>query len=517
MADPCDACDDPISLISPIPGPRGPAGSAAGGTQGPAGVNAFTTTSASFVQPAAGNAVAVSVGNTAWMAVGQAIFLETAGYYTVASIIDSATVSLTRTTVPGFAATGATVASGKKVSPGGYAYVDNDQYSALDTRVTTLEGTVPSVALQTYFQANAPTGSIAAGSLWIDSDDNYTWHRWDGSGWVAFSPSVELPDFGVDLKPIRLVTSLPSSGAVQGDVVFLTTDNKLYRYTGTAWTAAIAGSDIIGTIDGSQLAANSIVAGKIAAGAISSTHIGANLIVAYASNIQDAIITSAKILSLDAAKITAGTIDSQIIKIKGSAGSIQSDNFVAGTAGFRIKGDGAAEFNDVTIRGFLEAASIRTDSSLYNAANPANKCKSVVWRQGRADNGGSGYASITGGIDLWLTTFYGWGHGSGTVDSRFGKSTMTFDCSQSGGSTPTSPNGWVDVYIIYRVNGGSTQVITPFAARAISGNGSLNSNGSVEIGGLGAGDVVEFGVRGVGYLAGCKLNVTELTVRGYNL
>jgi hypothetical protein len=517
MSDSCAVCDDPISLISPIPGPRGPAGSGAGGSQGPAGVNAFTTTSASFVQPAEGNSVSVSVGSTAWMGVGQAIFIETAGYFTVASIVDAGTVSLTRTAVPGFATTGATVASGKKVSPGGYAYVDNGQYSDLDGRVTSLESAVPATPLATYFQSTAPTGSIAVGSLWIDTDDNYTWHRWDGSGWVAFSPSIELPDFGVDLKPVRLVSSLPSSGMTQGDVVFLSTDNKLYRYTGTAWTAAIAGSDITGTIDGSQLLANSIVAGKIAAAAINSTHVGTNLLVAYASNIQDAIITSAKIISLEATKLTAGTIDSQIIKIKGASGSIQSDNFVAGTTGFRIKGDGGAEFNDVTIRGYLEAASIRTDSALYNAGNPANKCKTVVWRQGLADNGGSGYTTITAGIDLWLTTFYGWGHGSGTVDNRFGKSTMTFDCSQVGGSTPTSPNGWVDVYIIYRVNGGAAQLITPFACRAISGNGSLNSNGAVEIGGLGAGDVVEFGVRAVGYLSTCKLNVTQLTVRGYNL
>lgn len=518
MADPCDACDDPINLISPIPGPRGPAGSGAGGSQGPAGVSAFTALTASFIQPSASANVTVTVGNTAWMGVGQALFIETAGYFTVSSIVDGTTVVLTRTTIAGFAADGATVAAGKKVSPGGYAYVDNSQYAALDGRVSVLEGVVPSEAFQTYYQASAPTGTIAVGSLWFDTDDNYTLHRWDGSGWVAIVQSVELPDFGVGLKPIKLVTSLPSSGIVQGDVVFLTTDNKLYRYTGTAWTAAIAGSDIVGTIDGTQLAANSIVAGKIAAGAINSTHVGANLLIANLANIQDALITDAKMVSLNAAKLVAGTIDSQIIKIKGSSGSIESDNFVSGSAGFRVKGDGAAEFNDVTIRGSLEAGSISTSSTLYNTANPSNKMKTVVWRQGQADNGGSGYTNLNGaGLDIWLVTFYGWGHGSGTVDNRFGKSTMTFDASHNGGCTPASGSGWVDIRIIYRVNGGAKQYVTAFVDRSISGLGSLSSSGGVEIAGLASGDTVEFGVEAKAYAAGDKLNVSNLTVRGFNL
>jgi len=223
-------------------------------------------------------------------------------------------------------------------------------------------------------------------------------------------------------------------------------------------------------------------------------------------------------VSLNASKLVAGTIDSQIIKIKGSSGTIQSDNFVSGSVGFRVKGDGVAEFNDVTVRGLLEASSIRTDCTLYNAANPSNKCKSVVWRQGQADNGGAGYTALhSGGLDIWLCTFYGWGHGSGTVDNRFGKSTMSFDASHNGGCTPASGSGWVDIRIIYRINGGSKQYVTAFVDRSISGVGSLNSAGGVEISGLGSGDVVEFGVEATAYATGDKLNVTNLTVRGFNL
>lgn len=50
------------------------------------------------------------------------------------------------------------------------------------------------------------------------------------------------------------VATLPASGMVEGDVVYLTTDDKLYRYTGSAWVTWVDGSDIL---------AASVTAGKI--------------------------------------------------------------------------------------------------------------------------------------------------------------------------------------------------------------------------------------------------------------
>ncbi len=58
--------------------------------------------------------------------------------------------------------------------------------------------------------------------------------------------------------------SLPSSTYPSGAVAFMTANAKLYRSTGTAWTSAADGSDII---------SNSITAGQISAGAISTTEL----------------------------------------------------------------------------------------------------------------------------------------------------------------------------------------------------------------------------------------------------
>src|SRR5205807_4788806 len=51
-----------------------------------AGTDAYTTTTANFTQPAVSSTVSVSVGATGWMAVGQYLYVNTGGYYTVSSI-----------------------------------------------------------------------------------------------------------------------------------------------------------------------------------------------------------------------------------------------------------------------------------------------------------------------------------------------------------------------------------------------------------------------------------------------
>src|SRR5437867_2216185 len=116
------------------PGPTGPTGDsgAAGATgdtgpTGPAGdpgapgQGAFTATTADFSQPAVGSDVSVSVASTAWMAVGETLFVQSGGYYTVSAITDATTVVLNNTGDTGNTAPAATILNGSAVSAGGVA------------------------------------------------------------------------------------------------------------------------------------------------------------------------------------------------------------------------------------------------------------------------------------------------------------------------------------------------------------------------------------------------------------
>lgn len=76
------------------------------------------------------------------------------------------------------------------------------------------------------------------------------------------------------------------------------------------------------------------------------------------ANILNATITDAKIQNLSAAKLQAGTAIINDLFIESNitvsdVGTIESENFLAGTSGWQITAAGTAEFNNVNVRGEL--------------------------------------------------------------------------------------------------------------------------------------------------------------------
>ncbi|MBX9636676.1 MAG: hypothetical protein K2Q45_03905, partial [Nitrosomonas sp.] len=79
----------------------------AGGTNG----NSYSMTITSFIQPNCQQSVMISVQSTAWMAVGQVIFVQGGGYYVVMTINDPMMVTIINTCNDGNAAPGSTIAT----------------------------------------------------------------------------------------------------------------------------------------------------------------------------------------------------------------------------------------------------------------------------------------------------------------------------------------------------------------------------------------------------------------------
>ena len=109
----CGGCQQPI-----IPS----------GVNGVDGINAFNFTTASFTMPAVNSNVTVNVKainpfKNSWFAVGQVVFIETAGYFQVVSIAGSNQVTLENLGYSDAnftpAAPSTTIASNVKVSPAG--------------------------------------------------------------------------------------------------------------------------------------------------------------------------------------------------------------------------------------------------------------------------------------------------------------------------------------------------------------------------------------------------------------
>jgi hypothetical protein len=176
-------------------------------------------------------------------------------------------------------ATGAVVTSGTAATAPGFVIVS--------------DGLVPATAYQARGQyiVDRPTEfsaylDVTTPAVFVSDDD--------------FEGGVKNLFRDAGLSAPEIVSSLPTSGNFQGRLVFLTSDNKLYRFTGAAFTAAVPTGDLSGQIIGDQITANTITGGLIA---------GAGIITQTAQ-IDDAVIARAKIqeLAVDTLRIADNAV-----------------------------------------------------------------------------------------------------------------------------------------------------------------------------------------------------------------
>lgn len=134
---------------------------------------------------------------------------------------------------------------------------------------------------------------------------------------------------------------------------------KIFRNTGAAEFQDVI---IRGTLNASDLSA-----GTINASTITITNINA-------SNISTGTLSASRIAanSLAISKISGGTYGNADITFS-SGSDLISSNFSAGSAGWKISGNGDAEFNNVTVRGTLFATdgtnTINIDPAGFSATN----------------------------------------------------------------------------------------------------------------------------------------------------
>ena len=186
-----------------------------------------------------------------------------------------------------------------------------------------------------------PSGYTGPNLVFLTTDNKI--YRYTGSAWTSEIPAADIggalasANFPNDLRPIEIVTALPTTGNFQGRQVFLTTDNKTYRYDGTAFIATIATTDLQGTIASTQLAAAAVTNAKIAVDAIQGNVIAAGAITA--AKILDGAISELKLAddAVTTAKIATSAITADVIaanaitETKISSNAITSSKIAANT------------------------------------------------------------------------------------------------------------------------------------------------------------------------------------------
>ena len=224
-----------------------------------------------------------------------------------------------------------------------------------------------------------PSGYTGTQLVFLTTDSKL--YRYNGTAFVASILSGDISGtlgsdlFPNNLRPVEIVSTLPTTGNFQGRQVFLTSDNKLYRYNGTSFIASVATSDLQGQVSSTQISDNSISTAKIQADAITANEIDAGAITANALDvgaINSAAIATGAIIAgkIDSNAITTGAIqagavkadqiDSQAItSVKIKAEAIQTSHIAANQiTGGLIAASGVITDTAQISNGVIESANI---------------------------------------------------------------------------------------------------------------------------------------------------------------
>ena len=83
--------------------------------------------------------------------------------------------------------------------------------------------------------------------------------------------AVTVAKFASGIRPVEIVSALPTTGNFDGRQAYLTTDKRLYRHNGSTWVNSNAADQIVGQLVAGQIAAGAIGADQIAANAVTAT------------------------------------------------------------------------------------------------------------------------------------------------------------------------------------------------------------------------------------------------------
>lgn len=364
-------------------------------------------------------------------------------------------------------------------------------------------------------RASATKVGQVSGTNWVRSDldtgaTRYYWIRavdfsgnigaWNATTGVSATASavatadisagaVTAAAFASTIRPVEIVSALPSTGNFAGRIVFLTTDNKLYRYDGSAWTAAVPAVDVTGTLTNAQIADlaaakltgqitttqitdSAISTAKIAAGAVTTATLAASAVTAgtiaanavTAAKIDAGAVTTAK---LAAGAVTADTIAANaIVAGKIAAAAISATEIAVNSISVNRLTSSASTFNGVSfalgasqlIRGYYAGGNFVSSSASTYGLIVANSggFDGLGAATTNTDGGASGVVGV-GAANSVFTQFQTIGRlGAGNAGGFFAHS--------GSGTFPTaSANRWIELAnntYAYQTGGGAAGTFT---------------------------------------------------------
>lgn len=270
--------------------------------------------------------------------------------------------------------------------------------------------------------------------------------------------SLTAVKFATTLEPVTLVTSVP--GSLVTKLVYNTTNGKLYKWTGSAYTEKVDTTDLNGSITTTQITDGAITTPKMTANSINGDRILANTL--DAGKIVTNSITAGQIQAgaIGATQIAADAIITSKLLVTGNGAALNSDPMVVdqtlGSAWEKQAGVGSGSdpvflsgITDLPTGGTTAIAnpvgltSFPTTTDFIEIENGASSVKNYrveTWVKQTAGTGGTCYlfvawynsskALLTGGAENpagWVAngtnSYYGlWGQTVSTTWTRYSTS-----------------------------------------------------------------------------------------------
>jgi len=206
----------------------------------------------------------------------------------------------------------------------------------------------------------SPTGYVGPNIVFLTSDKKL--YRYDSTV-PEFTTLVQTTDisgtlgenlFSDTLRPVERVTTLPNINLETGRVVMLTTDSKLYRYNGTSWTSSIAAADLSDQVNLATQVFGQVQAASLTAGQITSASIQTGAVVA------DKIAAG----SISAVKLAADSVTANAI----AANSVSASEVVANSL-TSTELNTSQIFADSAVIGAIQSSAITTAAITAKVAN----------------------------------------------------------------------------------------------------------------------------------------------------
>lgn len=289
----------------------------------------------------------------------------------------------------------------------------------------------------------------------LDSEGNEGVRYPSGGGVPATTKSTVPPDgsitaaklapnavtkekFFTGLTPVEVLPSLPASGNFAGRMVFLTTNGKLYRHTGSpanaaGFTAAVPAMDITGQITHEQIVTPSLAALSANLGTVTAGILTADVSYLGAVSAGQISATQLSAISANLGTITAGavtgiTFTGGILRTAASGRRIEilgSDNrlTVYNSSGLPVAWIGDLGFGTGGIRGIGSEAEPRAATFNSSTSAGANNPTVFISRLGSAN---------APALDVTANGMGGNGHAIRTFNNNGGSAAIAVSAASGG-------------------------------------------------------------------------------------